>query len=87
MNAICKEALAAAPHSLLIWWRHFDEIFLLWTHGEDKLNDFSIPDLHSVSSLPVPFPTTKSLFLDVKVMLLNDRLETDFHVNLTDKHL
>ena len=56
-----QEALAAAPHSLLIWWRYIDEILLLWTHGEDKLNDFSIPDLHSVSSLPVPFPTTKSL--------------------------
>ena len=34
------EASAAAPHSPLIWSRYIDDIFLLWTHGEDKLNDF-----------------------------------------------
>ena len=35
-----QEALAAAPHSPLTWWRYIDDIFLLWTHGEDELNDF-----------------------------------------------
>ena len=29
-------ALAAVPHSPLIWWRYIDDIFLLWTHGEDR---------------------------------------------------
>ena len=35
-----QKALAAATHSPLFWWRYIDDIFLLWTHGEEKLNDF-----------------------------------------------
>ena len=31
-----QEALTASLHSPLIWWRYIDDIFLLWTHGEDR---------------------------------------------------
>ena len=40
MGKFEQEALAAALLSPLIWWRYIDDVFLLWTHGEDKLNDF-----------------------------------------------
>lgn len=40
MGKFEQEALAAAQHSPLIWWRYIDGIFLLWTHGEGKLNEF-----------------------------------------------
>ena len=83
-----QEALAAAPHSPLIWWRYIDDIFLLWTHGEDKLNEFItyLNNLHPTIKFTSFFSYNEIPFLDVKVMLLNGKLETDLYVKPTDKH-
>ena len=40
MGKFEENALADASHSPLIWWRFINDIFLLWTHGEDLLNSF-----------------------------------------------
>ena len=83
-----QKALAAATHSLLIWWRYIDDIFLLWRHGEGKLNDFItyLNNLHPTMKFTSSFSYNEIPFLDVKVMLLNGRLETDLYVKPTDKH-
>ena len=83
-----QKALAAATHSSLIWWRYIDDIFLLWTHGEEKLNDFItyLNNLHPTIKFTSSFSYNEIPFLDVKVMLLNGRLETDLYVKPTDKH-
>ena len=83
-----QKALAAATHSPLIWWRYIDDIFLLWTHGEEKLNDFItyLNNLHPTIKFTSSFSYNEIPFLDVKVMLLNGRLETDLYVKPTDKH-
>lgn len=68
--ASLKEALAGAPHSPLIWWCYIDDIFLLWTHGEDKLNDFiTYPNnLHPTIKFTSSFSYNEIPFLVVKVM-------------------
>ena len=78
----------AATHSPLIWWRYIDDIFLLWTHGEEKLNDFItyLNNLHPTIKFTSSFSYNEIPFLVVKVMLLNGRLETDLYVKPTDKH-
>ena len=83
-----QKALAAATHSPLIWWRYIDDIFLLWTHGEEKLNDFItyLNNLHPTIKFTSSFSYNEIPFLDAKVMLLNGRLETDLYVKPTDKH-
>ena len=83
-----QKALATATHSPLIWWRYIDDIFLLWTHGEEKLNDFItyLNNLHPTIKFTSSFSYNEIPFLDVKVMLLNGRLETDLYVTPTDKH-
>ena len=83
-----QKALAAATHSPLIWWRYIDDIFLLWTHGEEKLNDFItyLNNLHPTIKFTSSFSYNEIPFLDVKVMLLNGRLETNLYVKPTDKH-
>ena len=83
-----QKSLAAATHSPLIWWRYIDDIFLLWTHGEEKLNDFItyLNNLHPTITFTSSFSYNEIPFLDVKVMLLNGRLETDLYVKPTDKH-
>ena len=65
-----------------------DNIFLLFTHGEDKLNDFItyLNNLHPTIKFTSSFSYNEIPFLDVKVMLLNGRLETDLYVKPTDKH-
>ena len=78
-----QKALAAATHSPLIWWSYIDDIFLLWTHGEEKLNNFItyLNNLHPTIKFTSSFSYKEIPFLDVKVMLLNGRLETDLYVN------
>ena len=86
--ALEQKALAAATHSPLIWWRYIDDIFLLWTHGEEKLINFItyLNNLHPTVKFTSSFSYNEIPFLDVKVMLLNGRLETDLYVKPTDKH-
>ena len=83
-----QKALAVATHSPLIWWRYIDDIFLLWTHGEEKLNDLTtyLNNLHPTIKFTCSLSYNEIPFLDVKVMLLNGRLETDLYVKPTDKH-
>ena len=83
-----RKALAAATHSPLIWWHCIDDIFLLWTQGEEKLNDFItyLNNLHPTIKFTSSFSYNEIPFLDLKVMLLNGRFESDLYVKPTDKH-
>ena len=72
----------AIDNSLLkpfIWWRFIDDIFMIWTHGEEHLKSF-ITHKYS-NSLHQTLP-----FLDVQVHLINNHIETDLHTKPTDKH-
>ena len=31
---------AIPQFKLLVWWRYINDIFLLWEHGEEQLNEF-----------------------------------------------
>ena len=57
MGKFEQKALAASPHSPLNWWRYIDDVFLLWTHGEDKLDVF-IKYLNSLHPNRIPFIVT-----------------------------
>ena len=87
-DGIQENALPSATHSLLIWWRYIDDIFLIWTHGEDQLNSFItyLNSLHPTIKFTSSFSYSEIPFLDVNVMLIDDRLETDLYVKPTDKH-
>ena len=88
MGKFEENALADASHSPLIWWRFIDDIFLLWTHGEDLLNSFItyLNNLHPTIKFTSSFSHSEISFLDVNVLLINGRLETDLYVKPTDKH-
>ena len=40
MDRFESKALSSWPLKPLIWLRFIDHIFMIWTHGEDKLNEF-----------------------------------------------
>ena len=75
----------------LIWRSFIDDIFMIWTHGEEYLKSF-IDFLNSIHpSIKFTHEYSNSLhqtlpFLDVQVHLINNHIETDLHTKPTNKH-
>ena len=57
-----------------VWFRYIDDVFFIWTHGQEKLDSF-FEELNRCN-----------LFLDLKVSLSNGDFSTDLHVKYTDRH-
>ena len=74
-----------------IWCMFIDDIFMIWTHGEEHLKTLigylnsihpSIKFTHEYSNSlhqTLPFP-------DVQIYLINNHIQTDLHTKPTDKH-
>ena len=62
---------------------------MIWTHGNEKLDSF-IAYLNSIQPT-IKFTSERSTtsipFLDVKILLVNGKIETDLYCKPTDKHL
>ena len=75
----------------LVWLRHIDYIFFIWTHAEKELKKIlsqiliiSRPILSSRMSL---VKKKKDIsFLDLKVLLSKDKLSIELHIKPTDCH-
>ena len=72
----------------LLWKRFIDDIFMIWTHGEDKFNSFfeKINSIHPSIKFEAQKSTTCISFLDVSVKLNNGKIETDLFTKPTDSH-
>ena len=71
-----------------LWIRFIDDIFFVWTHGQEKwlefyqfINSFhqSIKLTYSISEISIPF-------LDVEVKIVKEKIETDLYTKPTDCH-
>ena len=91
MGKLEKEALKNAPFKPYVWWRFIDDIFMVWTEGEDNLKTF----IHYLNSIHPTIKFTHEysnslhqtlLFLDVQVHFNNKQIQTDLHTKPTDKH-
>ena len=90
MGYLEKDLLEKSPYKPLAWFRYIDDVFIIWTHGREKLNDFlklANENLYgmvfevgddSISENSIPF-------LDVKVILRNGKLYSDLYIKPTDK--
>ena len=54
MGRFEQHAIANALHKLIIWWRFIDDIFLIWTEGEEHLK-------HFISHLRGPAPKKRPM--------------------------
>ena len=89
MGAFEENALHNAPHKPLVWWRYIDDIFLIWTHGHDKLTEFisTLNNIHPNIKFTSDISPTNTHFLDVTVILNEDNtISTDLYVKPTDTH-
>ena len=72
----------------IIWLRQTDDIFFIWTHGEQELERF-LKDLNNFTpNLSFTHEASKNCisFLDLKVKLIDGKLETDLYMKPTDRH-
>ena len=80
-----EKILNAFEEKPMIWWRYIDDIFFVWEHGEESLEEF-------LNKLNTFYPTIKFTaeysketinFLDVNVRLVEGELMTDLFVRPT----
>ena len=71
----------------LIWLRFLDDIFMIWDHSEQDLQDFisKINNFHDTIKFTFNCSKTEATFLDVKIkMKENGELETSVHEKITN---
>ena len=75
MGDLEEKLLAQFALKPYLWWRYTDDIFMVWTHGEDKFEDFinDINSLHSTIKFTHEFSKSHIPFLDVTVSLDNNK--------------
>ncbi|XP_039261676.2 uncharacterized protein LOC120337843 [Styela clava] len=68
--------------------RFIDDCFLIWTHGKEKLSEFVTlaNSLHPTIKFTFECSTNWITFLDVKVHIINNKLETEIFSKETDSH-
>ena len=88
MNKVETSFLETQEMKPLVWFRYIDDVFFIWTHGQEKLDSF-LEELNRCNSyLKFKYKSSKTSipFLDVKVSLPNGDLFTDLHIKSTDRH-
>ena len=89
MHVFECSALEATSLKPYVWWRFIDDIFAVWTHGEDKLL-FFVDFLNSINpniKFTLNYSPISVNFLDVKVILSETgEISTDLFIKPTDTH-
>jgi hypothetical protein len=87
-NSFEANALANAPFKPHTWWRYIDDIFMIWTEGDDHLNVFInyLNNIHPTIKFTSSHSQTEIPYLDVTVSLHNGNIHTDLYTKPTDKH-
>ena len=84
MDQVETEFLESQVYKPLVWFRYIDDVFFIWTHGQEKLRLF-LEDLNKCHpNIKFIHETNKEdiAFLDLKVKLLHSKLFTDLFLNL-----
>ncbi|XP_071950811.1 uncharacterized protein [Antedon mediterranea] len=81
--------LSLQPNIPLVWFRYIDDIFIIWTHGEDNLGSFllNINSAHPIIKFTATKSTSSVDFLDTIVTIENGTLKTDLFHKPTDKNM
>ena len=82
------DALINSPYKPHTWFRYIDDIFVVWTEGQEKLELFVdyLNNLHSTIKFTCSHSSDKLPFLDVMVALKDGSIEIDLYTKPTDKH-
>ena len=69
-------------------FRYIDDIFFIWTHGQEKLDEFldNLNKFHPYLSFTYEYSRKKDIFLDLDVNIIDHKIVTDLHIKGTDIH-
>ena len=88
MSSLEEDVLNSCEVKPWIWYRYIDDVFFIWTHGEEKL--YSFVEYTNSYYQAIKFTTEKSgesvSYLDVLVCRKGRTLETDLYCKSTDTH-
>ena len=73
----------------LQYYRFVDDIFGIWTHGEQSLDEFCEKANRIYPRIQVTRECSNDsiVFLDTRVKLINGMIQIDLHTKPTDEHL
>ena len=88
MGEFERKALEGYVYKPFLWLRYIDDILMVWTHGNEKLESFIayLNSIHPTIKFTSERSTTSIPFLDVKILLENGKIQTDLYCRPTDKH-
>ena len=88
MHDLESQLLDLAPVKPYLWLRYIDDIFMIWTAGEEQLQEFLqwINQYHDTIKFTWDWSRTNVNYLDVQVINNNGVIETDLYTKPTDKH-
>lgn len=88
MGALERKILSTQSYKPIVWLRYIDDIFAIWTHGQQLLENFlsNINKHHHTIKFTATFSQQQVIFLDTRVYIKEGHLETDLHVKNTDTH-
>ena len=88
MGQIETKFLRTQSHQPMVWFRYIVNIFFIWTHGEEKLEEFMAHFNAFNPNIQFTYESSRKsiTFLDLDVALYNGRLEITVHVKLTGRY-
>ena len=86
MHSVEEEILKKAKLKPRIWRRFIDDVFIVWTHGKEKFEEFLnyINQVHAMIKFMAEYSIHEVPFLDTLVYKLNRRLATKVYHKKTD---
>lgn len=90
MGALEQSLLSSTPNHLtpLLWKRFIDDIFLVWTHGEETFQSFTqhLNSFHPTIKFEVTHSTNSVNFLDTTIYITPQHtLQTTLYIKPTDR--
>ena len=88
MGKLENTILQTVDKTPTVWWRYIDDIFAIWPHGEECLEQFihTINNIHSTIKFTAEWSNESVTFLDVNIFLKDGHIVTDLFTKPTDTH-
>ena len=88
MSSLEEDIMSRCEVRPWVWYRYIDDVFFIWTHGEEKLSSFVeyMNSYHQIIKLTTEISKDSISHLDVLVNRNGRVLETDLYCKSTDAH-
>ena len=88
MSSLEEEMMSSFEVRPWVWYRYIDDIFFIWTHGEEKLSSFvdHMNSYHQTIKFTAEISKDSISYLDVLVSRNGRVLETDLYCKSTDTY-